>query len=146
VPPSALHRFLGAYTRYLVHLFAYIQLVGNPFPGFVGKPGSYPLDVEIEGPERQNRWVTAFRGVLVFPAVLIAGALAGAAFTAALLSWWYAMFRGRVPRGLRNLGAYELRYYAQYMGYALFLTDRYPWSGPQAGWQMTLAPATPAQA
>jgi hypothetical protein len=145
VPPSALHRFLGAYTRYLVHLFAFIQLVGNPFPGFVGKPGSYPIDAEIDGPERQNRWVTAFRGILVFPAVLIAGALAGAAFVAALLSWWYALVRGRVPRGLRNLGAYELRYYAQYMGYALFLTDRYPYSGPQAGWQMTLAPATPAQ-
>ena len=143
IPPAALHRFLGAYVRCVVQVFAYLQLVGNPFPGFVGKPDSYPIDVEIDGPQRQNRWVTGFRGLLAFPAALIAGALLGAALIAALLSWWYAMFRGRVPRGLRNLGAYELRYYAQFMGYQFLLTDRYPYSGPQAGWQMTLAPATP---
>jgi hypothetical protein len=76
---------------------------------------------------------------------MIAGALGGAASIAALYSWFYALVRGRVPRGLRNLGAYEIRYYAQTLGYALLFTDRYPYSGPTAGWQMTLA-AEPAHA
>ena len=47
-----------------------------------------------------------------------------------------------MPRGLRNLGAYELRYQAQTYGYVYLLTERYPYSGPAAGWQMTLAPDT----
>ncbi len=48
---------------------------------------------------------------------MVAGALATAAFVAAMLSWFYALVRGRVPRGLRNLGAFELRYAAQTYGY-----------------------------
>jgi hypothetical protein len=139
-PPSALHRFIGAYVRYQVHAFAFLQLVANPFPGFAGRPGSYPVDVEIEGPERQNRWLTGFRGVLAIPALLVSGALGTSAYVAAFLGWWYALATGRMPRGLRNLGALELRYYAQVVGYLYLLTDRYPYSGPTLGGQMTLAP------
>ena len=35
-----------------------------------------------------------------------------------------------MPLGLRNLGAYILRYSAQLNGYAYLVTDRYPYSGP----------------
>lgn len=143
--PSSLHRFLSAYLRYQVHLYAFLQLVANPFPGFVGKPGGYPVDVEIEvePPGRQNRWVTAFRAPLSIPAFLIASALTTSAYVAAMLGWFYALVRGRVPKGLRNLGAMELRYYAQTAGYFYLLTDRYPYSGPSSGWQLRLNPAPP---
>jgi hypothetical protein len=40
------------------------------------------------------------------------------------------LFTGRMPRGLRNLLAWWLRYGAQTYGYALLLTPRYPYSGP----------------
>ena len=145
-PAMPLHRFLSALVRYQAHVYAYVQLVANPFPGFVGRPGTYPLDVEIDPPERQNRWKTGFRLVLAVPALMVSSVLGLAAVVAALLSWFFALSRGRVPRGLRNLGAYQLRYSAQLFGYFYLLTDRYPYSGPQAGWQMTLAPATPQPA
>jgi hypothetical protein len=141
-PAEPLHRFNSRLLRYQTHVYAFVQLVANPFPGFTGRPGSYPVDVEIEPPGRQNRWKTAFRLFLAFPAFMVAGALATSAYVAALLSWFYAMVRGRAPRGLRNLGAFQLRYSAQLFGYLFLLTDRYPYSGPQAGWQMTLEPAT----
>jgi uncharacterized protein DUF4389 len=144
-PPAALHRFLAAYLRYQTHVSAFFQLVANPFPGFVGRAGSYPVDVEIDGPERQNRWVTGFRLLLAFPAFLVTSALGSAAYVAAFLSWFYALVRGRVPRGLRNLGAFQLRYTAQAVGYVYLLTDSYPYSGPYAGWQLRLAPATAEQ-
>jgi hypothetical protein len=101
------------------------------------------VDVEIERPQRQNRWVTFFRLFLAIPAFLFLSALGSAAFLAAVFSWFHGLFTGRVPRGLRNLGAYDLRYAAQTYGYVYLLTDRYPYSGPAAGWQMTLAPHTP---
>jgi hypothetical protein len=31
-----------------------------------------------------------------------------------------------MPKGLRDLGAYSIRFKAQTYGYLLFLTDRYP--------------------
>jgi hypothetical protein len=145
IPPAGLHRFVSSYVQYQTHVYAYVQLVANPFPGFTGRSAIYPVDVEIDGPERQNRWVTGFRLFLAFPAFAILGALATAAFLAAVYSWFHGLFRAQVPRGLRNLGAFYLRYSAQVYGYLYLLTDRYPYSGPQAGWQMTLTPAlTPA--
>ena len=142
-PSEALTRFLAAYLRYETHVLAYVQLVANPFPGFVGAAGSYPVDPDLPGaPEAQSRVVTGFRIFLAVPALLVASALGGAAFVAALLSWFYALARGEVPRGLRNLGAYALRYSAQTYGYLYLLTDRYPYAGPSAGRQLRLSPVS----
>ena len=141
--PQGLHNFLAAYVRYQVHVLAYLQVFANPFPGFTGKAGTYPIDVEIDSPQRQNRWVSGFRIFLAIPAFFMSGALGGAAGAAAVFAWFHGLFRAQVPRGLRNLGAYSLRYSAQTGAYVFLLTDRYPYSGPAAGWQMTLAPDTP---
>ncbi len=137
--PSALHRFLAAYVRYIVHVYAYVFLIANPFPGFVGAPATYPLEVEIAGPERQNRWKTAFRLVLVFPALIIAGTLNGALILVAVFGWFVALALGRMPQSFRNLGAWALRYNAETNAYLYLLTDIYPYSGP---WEF--APPRPA--
>jgi uncharacterized protein DUF4389 len=69
--------------------------------------------------------------LLAIPALIVAGAVGTAAFVAAFFGWFAALAQGRMPEGLRNLGAYYLRYNAQVSGYALYLlTDRYPYSGP----------------
>jgi len=128
--PDSLHRFLAAYVRYLTHLFAFVCLVGRRFPGFTGRAGSYGIDVEIDPPLRQSRWKTLFRFVLAIPAFLLAGALGGVAFVIALLAWWYALATGRMPEGMRNLGASCLRYSAQTYAYYLLVTSRYPYGGP----------------
>ncbi len=128
--PSALHRFIAAYIRYAMHVFAFVHLVGRRFPGFTGRAGSYPIDLEIAPPERQNRWKTFFRFFLAFPAFLLASALGGVAIVIAFLGWWYALVTGRMPEGLRNLSAACLRYSAQTYAYLFLLTDRYPYSAP----------------
>jgi hypothetical protein len=144
-PPEALHRFLSRYLRYQIHVFAFLQLVSNPFPDFTGRAGSYPVDIEVEPPERQNRWITGFRLFLAIPAFLVASALGTVAYLAAFFSWFHGLFRGQVPRGLRNLGAFELRYYSQTAAYWYLLTDRYPYSGPTLGGQLRLEPAAAPQ-
>jgi hypothetical protein len=128
--PLALHRFISAYLRYETHVLAFIYLVANPFPGFTGTPGSYPVDLEIGGPERQNRWKTLFRLFLMIPAQLVAFALGGVLGLVAIFGWFVGLILGRMPEGLRNLGAYCLRYTAQTYGYAYVLTDSYPYAGP----------------
>jgi Domain of unknown function (DUF4389) len=128
--PDALHRFLAAYVRYQTHVYAFVFLVANPFPGFTGAAGSYPVDVEIDPRVPQNRWKTAFRLLLAVPAIIVSSALDGALVVAAFLGWFVGLALGRMPESLRNLGAYALRYAAQTSGYLNLLTDSYPYSGP----------------
>jgi len=128
--PQWLHGFLAAYVRYANHVYSYLYLIANPFPGFVGKAGSYPFEIVIAPRERQNRWKTGFRIVLAIPALILAGAYGALVGVVVLLGWFSSLARGRMPLGLRNAGALALRYQAQTHGYLLLLTDAYPYSGP----------------
>ena len=130
-PPRPFHRFLSRYVRYTTHVYAFLFLVGNPFPGFLGVPGSYPVDLELPPLERQSRWVTGFRVFLAVPALIVSSGLGGAGFVAAFLGWFVGLFLGRMPQGLRDLGAYALRYQGQLNAYLYFVTERYPDSGPR---------------
>ena len=128
--PGGLHRFLAAFVRYSTHLSAFLYLAGNPFPGFTGATGRYPIDLETPAPERQGRWTIGFRWLLVFPALVVGGALGTVQFVAGVLGWFASLFTARMPLGLRNLLAYTLRYQGQTYAYALLVTPRYPYSGP----------------
>jgi hypothetical protein len=130
VSPQFLHRFLAAYVRYQLHVAAYVYLIGNPFPGFAGAEGSYPIELRMAGRARQNRWSVLFRSVLALPALLIASAYGSLVFTVAFLAWFAALVTGRMPLGLRNAGALALRYMAQTYGYLFLVTGAYPYSGP----------------
>jgi hypothetical protein len=129
-PPSSLHRFLTRFTRYQLHLLSFLYVAGGPFPGFVGAPGSYPIDAEIDGPERQNRWKTFFRGILAFPALFIGAAIGTAAQLGAIAAWFVGLFTARAPDGVQRMIVWSLRYQAQITGYFMLLTDVYPYSAP----------------
>ncbi|HEY5059487.1 MAG TPA: DUF4389 domain-containing protein [Gaiellaceae bacterium] len=154
-PPAGLHRFMCKYVRYVTHLNAYLWLVGNPYPGFVGEAGEYPIDVRLPEPAPQKRWKTAIRIVLVVPALILSTALGGGgnvrfstgnssrtsaysggggalATVVAVLGWFASVVRGRMPKGLRDAGAYSAGYTAQMLAYLLFVTDRYPNADPTA--------------
>ncbi|MEA2375059.1 MAG: hypothetical protein QOD53_1522 [Thermoleophilaceae bacterium] len=128
--PDALHRFLAARLRYQTHVYGFLYLVADPFPGFTGAPGSYPVVLEIGAPERHSRWTVLFRLVLAFPAMILAGGLSSVQTIAAIMGWFASLFTGRMPHGLRNLHAYVLRYSAQLGAYLALLTPVYPFSGP----------------
>jgi hypothetical protein len=145
-PSARIHRFVVRFVRYQTHVYAFVQMVANPFPGFTGRRGTYPVDVDLPAPERQSRLVTGFRAILAFPALLISSGLNGIGILAAIYSWFHALVRGHVPRGLRNVGAYSLRYNAQTFAYAGLVSDRYPYTGPTAGWQLSLEAPEPRTA
>ena len=140
-PPRPFHRFLSRYVRYVNHVYAFLFLVGNPFPGFVGKPGSYPIELELPPLERQNRWVTGFRGLLAAPAFLIGGGLGGALLVAAFLGWFVGLFLGRMPQGLRDLGAYALRYQSADQRLPVLHHRAVSGLGPAPGSRFSLTPA-----
>lgn len=131
-PPASLQRFLSAFVRYDAHVSAYLYLIAEPFPRFTGAPGTYPVDLVVGERELQSRWTVLFRGVLGFPALLIAGAYGGVLGVAAFLGWFAALATGEMPRQLRNAGALAIRYTAQAYGYLFLLTGSYPYGGPTA--------------
>ena len=123
--PDGLHNFLATFLRYTTHARAYLLLVADPYPGFTGKPG-YPVDLEIDPPQRQNRWTVFFRGILAIPALFLSNLLSQLNQLLAVFSWFIALITGRVPEGLRNFAALAIRIETQTYGYVLLLTDRYP--------------------
>ncbi len=141
------HSFAGRYVRYTVHVYAYVALLADPYPGF-GGDRAYPVDVELPEPAAQNRWKVLFRFPLAIPALLLATVLStgfwysssdysyydlsGLLTVVALLGWFAVLARRRMPRGLRDAGAYGVLYSAQLYAYLLLLTDRYPNSDPLA--------------
>jgi hypothetical protein len=132
-PALVFHRFLSSYVRYAFHVYAFGSLAANPFPGFTGKPGVYPLDLVLPDPGRQNRWKTFFRGVLVIPAVMLTVGLWGVLLVASILIWFTALFTAEAPEGIRNTAGWSLRYIGQTNAYFYLLTDVYPHSSPLEG-------------
>ena len=124
--PDGLHNFLATYLRFVTHVRAYCFLIADPYPGFTGKEGTYPIDLEIDPPERQNRLTVFFRWILAIPALLLMYVLSGLSNLLGIFSWFIALVLGRVPEGLRNFAALALRIEMQTFGYLMLLTGRYP--------------------
>lgn len=120
------HSYISRYVRYQAHVYAYFFVLANPWPRFTGREGSYPIDLEVDGPERQNRLTVLLRLVLAIPAWIFSGVLNVVLAIVALLGWFASLALGRMPKGLRDLGAYCLRYQAQLNAYLFLLTPRYP--------------------
>jgi hypothetical protein len=130
-----LHEWTSRYLRYNVHVQAYVWLVADPFPGFRGRYGTYPVDLIIDPPRPQARWKTALRIPLAIPAFVLLIVLGTVLEVVAIIAWVIAIALGRVPKGMRDLMAYCLRYNAQTYAYLLLLTDRYPTLASGSGFQ-----------
>jgi hypothetical protein len=124
-PPEGLHRFVTRYLRYTTHTSAYISLLADPYPGFMGDT-EYPIDLEVAPPGPQSRLVTAFRLILAIPALIVQYILGILTNVLALIAWFIALFTAKVPEGLRNLGLFCLRFSIQTSAYISILTERYP--------------------
>jgi hypothetical protein len=124
--PPRMHRWLVRFLRYTVYVYSYLYVLANPYPPFHGDQRSYTIDLQVEGPDDQRRLVTAFRLVLVIPAFVLSWVLGQVLQVIALLAWVIAIFLGRIPRGMEQLGLYCLRYQTQVYAYLLVVTDRYP--------------------
>jgi hypothetical protein len=124
--PQRMHRWLVRYLRYTVYVYSYLYVLANPYPPFHGDQRSYTIDLQVEGPDEQRRLVTAFRLVLVIPAFVLGWVLSQVLQVIALIAWLIAIFLGRIPRGMEQLGLYCLRYQTQVYAYLLVVTDRYP--------------------
>jgi hypothetical protein len=101
-------------------------------------PVGFDLDPQLTG---RNRLTTGFRLVLGVPHIIViggwgigigfgglrvAGALAAAAFTMAVIAWFAVVFTGNEPPGLWDFCAYYMRWRVRAGAYLALLCDDYP--------------------
>jgi hypothetical protein len=106
-----------------------MSILADPYPPFSGS-APYPVDLEIAPSEPQSRATVFFRVILAIPALILMYALDILHVVIVFLGWWAALFLGRMPKGLRDTGAWTLRVMLQTQAYLMLLTDRYPQFGP----------------
>ncbi len=124
--PDSLHGFLARFLRAGAHLSAYVFLLADPWPPFLGEPGSYPVDLRVDPPAGQSRLTVFFRLLLAIPALLLCYVFRLVNQVVAFIGWFYCLALGRMSRGMRDLSAWMLRYEFQTYAYLLLLTGRYP--------------------
>ena len=124
--PDGLHGFLARFLRAGTHLTAYVFLLADPWPPFLGEPGTYPVDVRVDPPAAQSRLTVLVRILLAVPALVLCYVFRLVNQAVAVLGWFYCLALGRMSRGMRDLSAWMLRYEVQTYAYLLLLTGRYP--------------------
>jgi hypothetical protein len=124
--PDPLHEFLARFLRAGTHLTAYVFLLADPWPPFLGEPGTYPVDLRVDPAAPQSRLTVFFRLLLAIPAFVLTYVFRLVNQVIAFLGWFYCLFMGEMNRGMRDLSAWLLRYEVQTYAYVMLLTGRYP--------------------
>jgi hypothetical protein len=129
------HNFNGRFLRYWTQIYAYVCLAANPWPRFSGRPGTYPVELELDPPEPQRRLVTLFRVVLVIPAFAFAIVLGTVAQVLALVGWFICLALGasRKECAISSRTAFGTR--RRRTRTCFLLTSRYPSLASSSGFQ-----------
>jgi hypothetical protein len=96
--------------------------------------GCYPVDLDVEVPERIARWRPLVQWILAIPLFIVVYVLAIVAEVCAFIGWFAALFTGRLPEGLGNIIAGYYRYTWRTYSYAWFLRESYPPFGVAASY------------
>jgi uncharacterized protein DUF4389 len=124
--PEGLHNFNARFLRAGTHLTAYVFLLADPWPPFMGEPGSYPVDLRVAPAAKQSRLTVFFRVILAIPAFIVTYVFRLVNQIIAFLGWFYCLFTGHMHQGMRDLSAWMVRYEFQTYAYLFLLTGRYP--------------------
>jgi hypothetical protein len=83
--------------------------------------------VQLDAPlVEQPRLATLFRIVLAVPSLVLGSVLGVVLTLVAIASWFVSLVRGRTTEGLRELGAFGIRYQVEVLAYLLLVTPRAP--------------------
>lgn len=86
-------------------------------------PARYPVQLEVDYPERQSRWKALLRLPLGIPVLLFSNLLGNGVVVA---TWAAILVRGRIPHWLFDFQVALNRWEVRAGSYYLLLTDQYP--------------------
>jgi len=85
-----------------------------------------PILVSFPGPAAQRRWTVAIRAILAIPHFFVLWILGIALAVVAVISWFAALFSGRLPAWAHTFITGVLRWQTRVYAYLFLLTDVYP--------------------
>ena len=120
--PVWVHRFLRGYLRYWLQFGSWFNLVSGRYPR-LRRRHEHPVQLDAVRVQ-QPRLVTLFRPVLALPSLVLGSVLNVLLSMAGIAAWFVALVLGRTTEGLRELGAFCVRYQVEVLAYVLLLTPR----------------------
>jgi hypothetical protein len=126
--PAILHRTIAAALAYATQVHAWAALVSGRYP-WPRRRAAHPVQLEARR-RRQRRWTILLRPALAVPPLVLASAFAVVELGTVIAAWFASLLLGRTTAGLRELGAFCVRYETEAVGYLLLLTPRYPRLAP----------------
>ncbi len=136
--PRGLFDVIAGFDRWWLRVIAYVWLLTDEYPPFSNEPGGYPVDLEVEYPERLSRGLIFIKWALTLPHWIVLVFYAMAAGVVTIIAWFAILFTARYPRGLFDFVVGYLRWYLRVVAYQGFLvyyvptymggllTDKYP--------------------
>jgi hypothetical protein len=125
--PAGLYDFVAGYVRLLTYANAYVALLCDPYPPFVGEGDGYPVQMTFAGPlPEYSRAKTFFRVILAIPIVILRYVIQMLLELAAVAAWFVILILGRLPRGLFDVMVLANSYVARSDAYLFLLTETYP--------------------
>jgi len=103
----------------------------------------YPVNVVGGNELGRSRLTVFFRLVLLIPHYVVLALYGIGAIVVVFISWFAALFTGRVPEGMHGFIAGYLRYYTRVAAYQMILANPYPPFGAGGSYTVDLevAPA-----
>lgn len=127
--PLRLHRALVAALGYVIQVNAWWSLVTGRYP-WPHRRRRHTVQLTSTR-DRQRRWTILLRLPLAVPPLVLASVLGVVLAGTAIGAWFVGLVLGRTTEGLRELGAFCVRYAAETQAYLLLVTPRYPRLAPR---------------
>ena len=124
--PAGLFKFAVGVRRWSANTYSYILLLRDEYPPFSLDPGQYPLVLEIDYPEKLNRFLPLVKWLLAIPHYIILVFLFLAAAVVTIIAFFAILFTTRFPEGMFQFVVGVMRWSERVNAYVLFMTDEYP--------------------
>lgn len=87
---------------------------------------AYPVSLEVDDPQPQNRLSVLLRIIFAIPALLFGMVIGIGLGIVAIIAWIAIVITGKYPAGMINFTEGGLRFTARLYGYLYLLTDKSP--------------------
>lgn len=131
--PRGLFSFYVSYMRWLTNAMGYLIHLYDQYPPFgLNQDPTYPVEFDVEYPERLSRWLNLpiigfyVKAILALPHLVILVFLGIAAFVVTFIALFAILFTGSYPAGMHRFVVGVFRWQIRVNAYTYSLTDRYP--------------------
>jgi hypothetical protein len=124
--PEGLFKFNVGIRRWQANVTAYLMLMRDEYPPFSFDPGQYPVTLEIDYPEKLQRFAPLYKWLLAIPHLIIVGVLSMVALLGLIVAWFAILFTGKFPKGIFDFVVGVQRWNTRVTAYVLFMRDEYP--------------------